>query len=174
MDNLLIKDIQCEQDGYSKSTIGHIAFMKGVLSCGSMLMQNGSFVQKSFEEIIKFCNGSISVHYHAFCSLEQFYNKIPTSVSSMIIPDMLSTTIDIIWLNWDSPVQDVPQIVIRIFSTMLHVWQNLYKLSFCHDIIPDVLSRLHKISWYVKGQYRILGALLPYVDSNQVSDIYIV
>jgi hypothetical protein len=56
-------------------------------------------------------------------------NKIKTSVSGIIIPDMLSTTIDTIWLNWDSPVQDVPQIVVRIFSTMLHVWQNLYKLA---------------------------------------------
>ena len=172
MDNLFIKDTQCEQDQHSKPTIGHIALMKGVLSCGSMPMQNGTFVQKCFEEIIKFCNGPISVHYHAFCTLEQFYNKIKTSVSGIIIPDMLSTTIDTIWLNWDSPVQDVPQIVVRIFSTMLHVWQNLYKLSLCHDIIPDVLSRLHKISWYVKGQYRILSALLPYVDSKQVSDIY--
>jgi hypothetical protein len=36
--------------------LGHIALMKGVLSCGSMLMQNGTFVQKCFEEIIKFCN----------------------------------------------------------------------------------------------------------------------
>ena len=162
-----------QPEGVPELNMRNIAIMKGILSCGSHLLQNQHFVKKCFDEIVWFCQGPMSLHYHAFSTLEQFLKLLhsETNVTLWNIDDMTSATIDLVWLNWGSPVQDVPQTVTRIFTAVLQIWYHHYKHSRCSDIIAGLLSRLQTISWYVKGQYRILGALVPYVESKQVIEL---
>ncbi|XP_052103689.1 thyroid adenoma-associated protein homolog, partial [Mytilus californianus] len=181
IDVFSINKSQSEEDIPNKPTTGHIGIIKGMLSCGNKILQNGAFVLKCFHKIINFCRGPLSFHYHAFNSLEQLLSQVLQIVTVIkvlsadaelmsAIPKIVSETIDIVWLNWDSPVQDVPQIVIRIFSGMLQIWQHGYKHCGCHDIIPDLLSRLRNMSWYVKSQYRIISVLLSFMDSQLILD----
>ncbi|CAC5396754.1 unnamed protein product [Mytilus coruscus] len=181
IDVFSINKIQSVEDIPNKPTTGHIALIKGMLSCGNKILQNGAFVLKCFHKIINICRGPLSFHYHAFNSLEQLLSQVLQIVTVIkvlsadaelmsAIPKIVSETIDIVWLNWDSPVQDVPQIVIKIFSGMLQLWQHGYKHCGCHDIIPDLLSRLRNMSWYVKSQYRIISVLLSFMDSQLILD----
>lgn len=152
-----------------------IAIIKGILSCESVLLQNETFLWQCFQQIITLCKGSVSFHYmyYAFCTLEQLFSKL----LSLTYPfndfnntaDMISMTTDIVWLNWYSPVRDIPQIIMWIFSSLLHIWHHFYKQFQSHDIIPGLL-RLQRTTWYVRGQYGILSALLPYVNIEKILD----
>lgn len=158
-----------------RHTTGHLALLRGILTHWNIFFKKTSFLIFCFEEVMELCIGSLSMHYHAFTTLEQLLSKVLHLLPSITTADIvhvsssiINVVIKTVFLNWDSPVQDVPQIVIRIFSLMLQIWQHTYKLGSCHDIIPDLLSHLQSVAWNVKGQYRVISALVPFVDTEKV------
>lgn len=144
-----IKKILFAEEIPNKPSTEHIALIKEVLSCGNQILENGAFVIECFHEIIKFCRGPLSFHYHAFNTLEQLLNTVLQVVATVIkassadtdftsaIPKIVS---EIVWLNWDSPVQDVPQIVIKIFLQCYNYGNMVINMVvvlmiYCHSYI---------------------------------------
>lgn len=84
IDVFSIKKILFAEEIPNKPSIEHIALIEGVLSCGNKILENGAFVLECFHEIIKFCRGPLSFHYHAFNTLEQLLNKVLQVVVTVI------------------------------------------------------------------------------------------
>lgn len=182
-----------------RQNLGTLSLVKGVLLCGSKdimhyhgntvsdstLNEKGdnsiSFLTNLFPVISHFCQGPIKLHYHAFSLLQSWYKKLVISLSDdkqLILPrkncgtDIFDTTLNLVFLNWDSPVEDVPVIVGDVFKLLLESWNIIVKKdrgNIGRDIPSEVLEKLMKKPWYIKGKYRIFVAVLPYLNDEQVS-----
>ncbi|XP_053378455.1 thyroid adenoma-associated protein homolog [Mercenaria mercenaria] len=169
----------------TSSRLGPISLIRGVVACGrtDILFADCSvnkgtsqlLFEHLFEYICVLCRGDITLHYQAFQILLLWYTKLtktPSSLEKIIstnnITSTLESTLEIVVLNWDSPVEDVPEAVVDIFSCMMSVWETM------KDAVPDFPSSILKLllstQWYVKGRYRILAVLLKYVDAQKVLD----
>lgn len=162
---------------------GPVALLRGVVSCGNkdILLADGVvpmdespiLFQQMYQYICVLCQGDITLHYQAFQILLLWYarlTKIPSILESKILKSHFTSTSESTWnlvmLNWDSPVEDVPEAVVDIFSNMMSVWET------AKDIEPHfpqrILKTLLSAQWYVKGKYRILASLLKFVDAQKV------
>lgn len=79
---------------------------------------------------------------------------------------ILKSSWELVMLNWDSPVEDVPEIVVEIFNQLMTLWEAVK----CElpNFADNILKVLQETPWFVKGKYRILGMLLKYVSLEQV------
>ncbi|KAL4237396.1 hypothetical protein ACF0H5_002114 [Mactra antiquata] len=165
--------------------IGPVAILRGIVACGNsdilfLDCSHGNqktvpFFYKLFEYILVLCEADLTVHYQAFLMLQIWYSRLDkisstleSSLNGFNSTSILESSWSIVLLNWDSPVEDVPEIVVNVFTSMMSVWARIKDL---HVEFPDyVLKNLLNTPWYVKGKYRILAALLKYVDLDKVYD----
>lgn len=206
------------------SNMGPIAFLRGVVACGSEnLLLSGlqlnvtddlssclgdncdkldgvkPLILQLWQYIYSLCQGDLTIHYHAFqilslwltrltkvasnlksgklvdqCSSKIKSEKSVTQCSLVVESEMLvnfcTSVVKSIWelvmLNWDSPVEDVPEIIVEIFSKVLTVWELM--TSGISDFVDDVLKVILESPWFVKGKYRVFALLLKYVNTEKV------
>ncbi|XP_060555360.1 tRNA (32-2'-O)-methyltransferase regulator THADA-like [Ruditapes philippinarum] len=173
---------QCVYDILSSLThakLGPVSLIRGMVACGrtDILFADSQacagdtkmLFKQLYQYISILCKGDITLHYQAFQILLLWYAKLtksPSSVESSSLTSILESTLDLVVLNWDSPVEDVPEAVVDIFACMMTAWLKV------KDDMPDfpskILDNLLRTQWYVKGRYRILAVLLNYLDPVKI------
>ena len=132
---------------------------------------------KLFRYICTLCEGDITVHYHAFQVLLMWFSRLTKLIStfeSSIVDNFTSickSTLHLVLLNMDSPIEDVPEAVVDIFGYLLGVWSQFKDKG--PDLPNVVLRKIMNTHWYVKGRYRLLSTLLKYTDTEKVSMIWL-
>ncbi|XP_021346586.1 uncharacterized protein LOC110445988 isoform X1 [Mizuhopecten yessoensis] len=173
---------------YRKS-LGPVCLLKGVIACTSAETlchhadnQSSTFITDVFPVIIGYCSGPINLHFHSFSLLLSWFKKFSMCllqstnfhIECLEGNDIFSKTLNLVYLNWDSPVEDVADIVGEVFRMLLGCWSTIatkYKTrltDFDNDLPGGALSKLETTPWYVKGKYRILAILLSYTDQEQI------
>ncbi|XP_033735737.1 thyroid adenoma-associated protein homolog isoform X2 [Pecten maximus] len=173
---------------YRKS-LGAICLVKGIVACSSTELlcyhgnnQSNTFITDLFPVIVGYCCGPINLHFHSFSLLLSWYKKCSICltkndnfhVECIERSDIFSQTLNLVYLNWDSPVEDVAEIVGEIFRMMLECWNTITTKNktspnnIDNDLSGKALSKLETTPWYVKGKYRILAVLLSYVDQDKI------
>lgn len=86
---------------------------------------------------------------------------------------ILNSTLVSIWVNWESPVEGVSELVVEIFGRLLRVWQQAVKkrISSYSDLCEHVLADVLSLGWHCKARYRSLSVLLTFVDGVKVTYI---
>ena len=127
---------------------------------------------KLFCFIYVLCDGDITIHYHAFQVLLLWFSRLTklTSTSESLLITKLTfiyeSSLQLLLLNMDSPVEDVPDAVVETFAHLLEVWDQYREHG---DVPGTVLQKLIYLPWFVKGKYRLLSTLLKYVDTDKVT-----
>ncbi|GFS04041.1 thyroid adenoma-associated protein-like protein [Elysia marginata] len=82
---------------------------------------------------------------------------------------VLSSILDCIWLNWDSPVEGVTEYVLEIFRRVLNIWCScvLDGTSSYSSLCEELFERVTSMAWYSKTRYKPLSLLLPHVDCEK-------
>lgn len=175
--------------------LGPLAFLRGVVACGSqdlLVSELSSFYlendlagsgndQKSTELFVfqlwlyihVLCEGDITLHYHAFQILSLWFSRVVKLTSLLKSSNvgrkcayMVRRAWELVMLNWDSPVEDVPEIVVEIFGYVMTMWE--FAKSEIPDFAHEVLGLIQETPWFVKGKYRVFGVLLSFVDTEKV------
>jgi hypothetical protein len=129
---------QCVYDILSSLTqtrLGPVSLIRGMVACGrtDILFADSQacagdtkmLFEQLYQYIFILCKGDITLHYQAFQILLLWYTKLtksPSSVESSSLTSILESTLDLVVLNWDSPVEDVPEAVVDIFACMMTAW----------------------------------------------------
>lgn len=163
--------------------IGCLSLLNGIVACGCDKIlhysQDGDlFYFQLFKQICSHCEGPVSFHYHAFHLLLLWYKKLKATlkdlrkknISSETIHHIFTKTLQLIWLNWGSPVEDVPGLVTDIFRFLMDAASMVLMLS---KMIEIVFDKMTLTPWFVKGKYRVLSILQHYVGIEQVTINYI-
>ena len=131
------------------SRLGPVALIRGLVACGrtdilfanspSSTGESGTLFDQLYQYISILCKGDITLHYQAFQILLLWYTKLTKSSSSEEesnnLTSTLESTLDLVVLNWDSPVEDVPEAVVDIFACMMTIWQTKKGLTLKHSVI---------------------------------------
>lgn len=141
-----------------------------------------SLVQRLFEYTKILCQGSLTLHYHAFEILILWYKNwtklyscleismekcsIEIDSTKTAFASILEQTVELVILYWESPIKDVPESVVDVFSLAMSVWMDVKEKML--DFPNRILKLLLDTPWYVKGKYRILAILLNYFDSCKI------
>ena len=188
----LITEGEIEEHSLLQLRLGAVAMVKGMLACASdkcLAFHSREYVPfcvELFTEVHEYCMGPISLRYHAFNLLQTWFSKFLHLVSTdavqcknFIQSYLMRKTLDIVWLNWDSPVDDVSELATGSLKSLFEVWEVAHKdqgrLSG-KDPSPfysSILLKLKSVAWYMKGQYRVMSALVPYVGSEFVSETFV-
>ena len=132
---------------------------------------------KLFHYICTLCEGDITIHYHAFQVLLMWFSRLTKLISTLesSIADnftsICKSTLHLVLLNMDSPIEDVPEAVVEIFGYLLGGWSRFKDKG--PDLPNMVLLKIINTHWYVKGRYRLLSTLLKYTDTEKVSMIWL-
>nr|XP_022333463.1 thyroid adenoma-associated protein homolog [Crassostrea virginica]XP_022333464.1 thyroid adenoma-associated protein homolog [Crassostrea virginica] len=187
----LITEGEIEEHSLLQLRLGAVAMVKGMLACASdkcLAFHSREYVPfcvELFTEVHEYCMGPISLRYHAFNLLQTWFSKFLHLVSTdavqcknFIQSYLMKKTLDIVWLNWDSPVDDVSELATGSLKHLFEVWEVAHKdqdrLSG-KDPSPfysSILLKLKSVAWYIKGQYRVMSALVPYVGSQFIISEY--
>ena len=180
------------------SGIGALSLIRGCVTCGSKQFLSCQFpdsgtsgqkhslnnphgnseTESAFIKLFHYtcilCEGDITIHYHAFQLLLLWFSRLTKFISTMessIVNNFTSiyeSSLRLVLLNMDSPVEDVPEAVVEIFGHLLGVWEQFRGQQ--PDLPQKVLKKILSTHWYVKGRYRLLSTLLKYVDSEKVKE----
>lgn len=175
--------------GLQKRSLGAVCLVKGIVACSSTELlcyhgnnQSNLFITDLFPVIIGYCSGPINLHFHSFNLLLSWFKKLSICLALGELfhfedigrCDIFSHTLNLVYLNWDSPVDDVAELVGEIFRLLLECWNTIaakHKISLNdidNDLAGKALSKLETTPWYVKGKYRILAVLLSYMDQEKI------
>ncbi|KAI5613059.1 thyroid adenoma-associated protein-like isoform X3, partial [Silurus asotus] len=80
----------------------------------------------------------------------------------------------IIWDNAESPVEGVSESVRTAFSLFLEIYEMDRRLSGDTEkrLYVNLLHRIAELPWESKAKYSPLGALVPYVGTDKVLELY--
>ncbi|KAL3874710.1 hypothetical protein ACJMK2_037685 [Sinanodonta woodiana] len=126
------------------------------------------FHLKLFTPVAIFCKGEITLQYQAFQLLPLWYKRLKklsasSDLNGLDLSSIFNQTLELIWLNWDSPVEDAAESVKTVLESMMDMVQSVPgKYS---DLSDRILNKLVQTSWYIKGRYRVLGCLMKYMDT---------
>ena len=126
---------------------------------------------KLFFYICVLCEGDITIHYHAFQLMLLWFsrlNKLISATENSLVNNFTSiyeSSLHLLLLNIDSPVEDVPDTLVEMFGYLLEIWDKYREQG---NVPQLVLQKIMCMPWYVKGKYRLLPALLKYMDTNKV------
>ncbi|KAJ8308353.1 hypothetical protein KUTeg_013227 [Tegillarca granosa] len=168
------------------TSLGQLSLLKGVVACSdtkvlSYKKSSECYIVRLFSVIYKFCKGPVIFQYQAFNLLCLYFKRLyklatDKDLTLNIFADnvnIVELTLELVWLNWDSPVEDVPDFVIQTFTLLLELWAfeneniNISKRKLLN--LPEIaLLKIMNMAWYTKGKYLIFSAILPYINSNQV------
>ncbi|XP_062621565.1 tRNA (32-2'-O)-methyltransferase regulator THADA-like [Saccostrea cucullata] len=181
----LMTEGEIEEHSLLQLRLGAIAMVKGMLACASdsclafHSKDSVPFCVELFSVVHEFCMGPISLRYHAFNLLQTWFNKFLHLVSSELIESenfidscLNKKTIDVVWLNWDSPVEDVSELAADSLKCLFEVWQVAHQEKKtedgdeAHQFYSSILLKLKSVPWYIKGQYKVMSALMPYLGSQ--------
>ncbi|XP_061173032.1 tRNA (32-2'-O)-methyltransferase regulator THADA-like [Saccostrea echinata] len=187
----LMAEGEIEEHSLLQLRLGAIAMVKGMLACASDIClafhskDSVPFCVELFSVVHEFCMGPISLRYHAFNLLQTWFNKFLHLVSSELIQseDFIDSclnkkTLDVVWLNWDSPVDDVSELAADSLKCLFEVWQVAHKEKKMeddndpHKFYSSILQKLKSVPWYIKGQYKVMSALVPYLGSQFIVSEY--
>ena len=163
--------------------MGPIALLRGIVACGNqnmLISTNMTLGALNSTEpnlfqiwpyIQSLCQGDLTVHYQSFQILALWFARVLKSTSSLKSEHQMTTILKSSWelvvLNWDSPVEDVPELIVDIFTQAMTLW------GFVKQDMPtfadDILKITQDTPWFVKGKYRIFAVLLKYINLDQVS-----
>lgn len=132
----------------TSSKLGPVSVIRGLVSCGNtdlLLAEIPLSTEEStviFQQIFQFicilCQGDITLHYQAFQILLLWYTrltKLPSRLERKTLmsqfTSILESTLNLVMLNWDSPVEDVPEAVVDTFSCMMSVWDTAEGIYLC-------------------------------------------
>lgn len=179
---------EIEEHSLLQLRLGAIAMVKGILACASddclafHSKDSVPFCVELFSEVHEFCMGPLSLRYHAFSLLQTWFTKFLHLVSSEAVQSkdfiescLIKKTLDIVWLNWDSPVDDVSELASESLKCLFEVWEVAHKekdwknTEDPDDFYSSIFLKLMSVPWYIKGQYKVMSALVPYVGSHYVS-----
>ncbi|XP_060068955.1 thyroid adenoma-associated protein homolog isoform X2 [Ylistrum balloti] len=182
----------CLSNPFRKS-LGPVCLVKGMVACSSAELlcyqgenQSNIFITDLYPVMIGYCTGPINLHFHSFSLLLSWFKKFSMCLSQsenfhigkLEISAIFPQTLTLVYLNWDSPVEDVAEIVGEIFRMLLECWDTTstkHKTSrkeLDNDLPESVLSKLETTPWYVKGKYRILAILLSHMDQEKILTRY--
>ncbi|XP_052768692.1 thyroid adenoma-associated protein homolog isoform X2 [Mya arenaria] len=135
-------------------------------------LQSQTFMTELFSYIHTLCQGDLTIHFQAFQILSLWYIRLTKFLTSQQDVDIGTTlvtiqesTLNLVVLNWDSPVADVPEAVVEVFTSMMTVWVSLK--GEMPDFPANVASMLMSTPWHVKGKYRVWAAALKYCQPEQ-------
>ncbi|KAK3600906.1 hypothetical protein CHS0354_013283 [Potamilus streckersoni] len=129
------------------------------------------FHLKLFAPVAIFCKGEITLQYQAFQLLLLWYRRLKkmsanSDFNRYNLSLVFNQTLELIWLNWDSPVEDAAESVETVLESMMDMAQSVPE-KYC-DLANRILNKLVQTSWYIKGRYRILGCLMKFMDTSKV------
>lgn len=162
--------------------------VKGMLACSSdecLAFHSKEYVPfcvELFTVAHEYCTGPISIRYHAFNLLQIWFSKFLHLISSDVVQCkdfiqsyLMRTTLDIVRLNWDSPVDDVSELATGSLKCLFEVWEMAHKernrksSEDPDSFYSSILLKLKSVPWYIKGQYKVMSVLVPYIGSHNVS-----
>uniref|UniRef100_K1PGZ0 Thyroid adenoma-associated protein n=1 Tax=Magallana gigas TaxID=29159 RepID=K1PGZ0_MAGGI len=178
---------EIEEHSLLQQRLGAIAMVKGMLACSSdecLAFHSKEYVPfcvELFTVVHEYCMGPISIRYHAFNLLQIWFSKFLHLISSdaiqckdFIQSYLMRTTLDIVRLNWDSPVDDVSELATGSLKYLFEVWEMAHKekdrksSKDPDSFYSSILLKLKSVPWYIKGQYKVMSALVPYVGSHYI------
>ena len=193
----------------TNATLGPIALLRGFVACGkpdillehlpdteecdganSEVRHTGqtTLLEFLYDCILALCNGDITVHYQAFQTLSLWYVRVSRLLSSKEVeivglvsrlPPLLESTLAQVVTSWASPVDDVPEIVVEVFSTMMTTWASMQAhpalstqpdmRAQAPDLVAQISDTIRNTPWHVKGKYRVWAAAIKYMQGEQVT-----
>lgn len=188
-----LKDCVVDTSTCALTSLGQLSLVKGLVACSDTKVLSYKrncecYIVRLFSVIYNFCKGPVIFQYQAFNLLSLYFKKLhklamDKNVTLNVFADnvnIVELTLELVWLNWDSPVEDVPGFVMQTFTLLLDLWafenenENVDILKRELLNLPEIaLSKIMNMAWYTKGKYLIFSAILPYIDSNQVSHNFI-
>lgn len=172
------KFVYVELSKLTSSRLGSLSLIRGMVSCGreDILLskakyQNNetSLFHELFQYIFILCQGDITLHYQAFNICLLWYTrltKIASTCESLIVnskfTSTLESTLDLVILNWDSPVEDVPEAVVDTFTFMMSVWERI-KGTLVDIIRPFSISQVMPELYYILGNSRTYKSSEPII-----------
>lgn len=179
---------EIEEHSLLQHRLGAIAMVKGMLACSSdecLAFHSKEYVPfcvELFTVAHEYCIGPISIRYHAFNLLQIWFSKFLHLISSDVVQCkdfiqsyLMRTTLDIVRLNWDSPVDDVSELATGSLKCLFEVWEMAHKernrksSEDPDSFYSSILLKLKSVPWYIKGQYKVMSVLVPYIGSHNVS-----
>ncbi|XP_074526959.1 tRNA (32-2'-O)-methyltransferase regulator THADA isoform X2 [Halichoeres trimaculatus] len=183
--------VQCRPAG--KDGVDRLVVCRGLLTCcrPHILLSSHEDTTETclllkglFPLVYALCEKKLDCHYFAFEVLTLWLKKVKGCVTEiwkmmsarLLLDDssLLQKLIHIIWTNAESPVEGVPELVRTAFGLLLDV----YEMDCEHfsdtkkTVYVTLLERIIKLPWEAKAKYHRLCALLPYLGTNMVLDLY--
>ncbi|KAM7391931.1 hypothetical protein PAMP_022578 [Pampus punctatissimus] len=190
---LAVGALQVQCSSTRKDRVDRLAMSRGLLTCCRPPILLASYTNATecllldglFPLVYSLCEEKLDCHHFAFEVLTIWLKKVKECLADIwkmtgvrFLPDNSSLQqqlIHIIWTNAESPVEGVSEFVRSAFCLLLDLYEMDCKQfgDTKKSLYLTLLQQIIKLPWEAKAKYHRLCALLPYLGTDMVLDVYV-
>ncbi|KAM7416659.1 hypothetical protein PAMA_018626 [Pampus argenteus] len=190
---LAVGALQVQCSSTRKDGVDRLSMSRGLLTCCRPPVLLASYTNATecllldglFPLVYALCEEKLDCHHFAFEVLTLWLKKVKECLADIwkmtgvrFLPDNSSLQqqlIHIIWTNAESPVEGVSEIVRSAFCLLLDLYEMDCKQfgDTEKSLYLTLLQQIIKLPWEAKAKYHRLSALLPYLGTDMVLDVYV-